>query len=270
MRSYEDTIDDTYRTLGSFSAGYEVDRKRFAHSLKILGTHGRIHGRRVLDLGCGVGILSLALKSLGAEVVGFDKFIFPTAHDNPYRINDFKRLTALWEQAGITVLEGDILCKLPFKDGEFDVVNCDCTIEHLTHSPKSLFKEVNRVLRPGGVFLVTTPNLVNLSRRVRFLVGRSPHWDLQEYFDREERFTGHVRELTLSELRQELLWSGFSIPFSGTQNSFFNWKRLFHPRKWMAHLFTLLSFPFPTMREVLFVLAEKPLDSSLDKKRPSS
>ncbi|MSU55754.1 MAG: class I SAM-dependent methyltransferase [Candidatus Taylorbacteria bacterium] len=252
---YTNIIDEVYRTFGKFADAYEVDRKRFAFSLKLLDEQHVIRGMRVLDVGCGIGIFALALSKLGAEVTGVDKFIFPHAVENPYKIKEFEALKRIWEKNGLRIIEGDVLAPLPFRDGEFDLINCDATIEHLPYSPKSLFGEVKRVLRPGGIFLVTTPNFANLLRRVRFLFGRSPQWDIKEYFDSGKDFTGHRREFTVQELSSQLSWSGFDVCARYTRNSLFQWHRMFHPRKWIAQWFVFLSFPFPSTREMIFILA---------------
>ena len=47
--------------------------------------------------------------------------------------------------------------KMPFPDGFFDVVFADYVVEHL-EDPVRAFCEVRRVLRPGGVFVIRTPN----------------------------------------------------------------------------------------------------------------
>lgn len=257
MSHYIKIIDEVYRTMGVFAESYEIDRRRFAFSLKLLDERHLIRGKRVLDLGSGVGIFALALSKLGAEVFGLDKFIFPQAVENPYKIKNFEELKKIWEVNGLQIKEGDMLKILPFADYEFDLVNCDATIEHLPYSSKHLFSEVKRVLRPNGVFLVTTPNFANLLRRARFLFGRSPQWDIRDYFDGGECFTGHRREFTISELCLQLSWSGFTVLKWHTRNSLFNWHRLFHPQKWTAQWCDLLSLPFPRMREIMFVLVQK-------------
>ncbi|MBI2603992.1 MAG: methyltransferase domain-containing protein [Candidatus Harrisonbacteria bacterium] len=257
MDLYKETLRSVYRDLGSFSEPYEVDFKRFLYSLELLGKRNLIRGKRILDLGCGVGIMALALRKLGADASGVDKFIFPSAPGNQYRIADMKALQRIWEKHGLVVAEHDILTRLPFADGTFDAVISDATIEHLLHSPKGLFVEVHRVLAPKGVFLVTTPNFANLLRRVRFMFGRSPMWDLKDYFDRGEHFTGHRREFTIGELRTMLKWTGFSVPLITAKNSFFNWRRLLHPQKALAHIAALLSMLLPKMKEMIFALAMK-------------
>ena len=79
--------------------------------------------------------------------------------------------------------------RLPFIDGSFDLITANMVIEHLA-DPAAALREVQRVLKPGGVFLCHTPNLLNpmtlialpLSQPVknliiRFLEGR-PHEDV--------------------------------------------------------------------------------------------
>lgn len=258
MNIYKKNLQEVYIDLGKFSAPYTVDLKRFCCSLKLLDRNGLIEGKHILDMGSGVGIMAIAFSRFGARVIGIDKFIFPSGGENPYRVSGFEKLEQLWRDNGVRIIEGDIINKpLPFEDELFDVVNFDATIEHLVESPKQLFSEVHRVLKPGGVFLVTTPNLANLLRRIRFVFGFSPYWDIKDYFESYPHFTGHRREFTVYELRSMLEWSSFKVTEVTTANIFFDVKRFIALRKFIGQLCNTISIPFPNMREMIYMFAKK-------------
>ncbi len=61
----------------------------------------------------------------------------------------------------------------PFADHSFDLVVCTEVIEHLLW-PQHVVSEAFRVLRPGGMFIVSVPNIASLSYRVAWLLGRIP------------------------------------------------------------------------------------------------
>jgi ubiquinone/menaquinone biosynthesis C-methylase UbiE len=58
---------------------------------------------------------------------------------------------------------------LPYPDRVFDLVTCSEVIEHLENY-RALLREANRVLKPGGLLVVTTPNVLNAYSRLRYLV----------------------------------------------------------------------------------------------------
>jgi dolichol-phosphate mannosyltransferase len=94
-------------------------------------------GPAILDLGCGMSMVIIALpEAIGLEVA-------------------FKKLRFL-RQLGRRLTAG-VLNKLPFRDGEFDQVICTEVIEHIPLSEIS-FEEMRRVLKPGGVLLIGTPD----------------------------------------------------------------------------------------------------------------
>lgn len=59
---------------------------------------------------------------------------------------------------------------LPYPDGTFDFVSCSEVVEHLENY-RGLIREANRVLKPRGLFVITTPNVLNAFSRVRYLVS---------------------------------------------------------------------------------------------------
>lgn len=58
---------------------------------------------------------------------------------------------------------------LPYADCTFDLVTCTEVIEHLEHYRETI-REMYRVLKPSGILVITTPNILNLKSRIRYLV----------------------------------------------------------------------------------------------------
>lgn len=92
-----------------------------------------LEGRVVLDLGCGPGYYTRALRQAGATVVGVDV--------------DEEELRSAADPPGTSTLADGT--RLPFLDGAFDGVFCSNVLEH-TPDPPGVIAEVERVLRPGG------------------------------------------------------------------------------------------------------------------------
>lgn len=104
------------------------------------------YGQRVLDAGCGTGYGTAVLaEHPGVEVVGVD-------------VSD-EAVTYAKGNYGCdncTFVAADLL-QMPFAETLFDTVVSFEVIEHLT-DPKEFVKAVKEVLRPGGVFILSTPN----------------------------------------------------------------------------------------------------------------
>ncbi len=257
-QSSKAVLEKVYKDLAPFSDAYQSDFVRFQKALDFLTSKVDIAGKSVMDLGSGIGIMVLAVQRLGAKAQGVDHFIFPTEKANFYTIQHFTELQNCWQKNQMAVVKGDITrTPLPFPEGSADIIFCDATIEHLLNSPKALFQEAHRLLKPGGYFFVTTPNLANVLRRIRFVLGRSPHWDLKDFFDQQDNFRGHRREYTLSEVAAMFQWSGFNVVKQGTTNTFFHPKRLLDLRKLPAQLATLCAYAIPHTRDMVFVLGKK-------------
>jgi len=253
-----EALRKSYINLAPFSEKYETDFERFDISLEILESRGLIKNKKIFDIGCGIGIMALAVKELGGEITGIDKFIFPEENSNFFSISDFEKLKKIWVDKKIIIANHDISeGKLPFRDKSFDVVICDATIEHLVFSPKNLFLEINRILKINGIFLISTPNVASLLKRIRFIFGRSPNWDICDFFESGKNFKGHTREFTKEEVKKMIEWSGFKITEAKTRNVFFNQKRLFSPKKTINQIGIILSYFLPNARDMVYVLAVK-------------
>jgi hypothetical protein len=85
-------------------------------------------------------------------------------------------------------------------DTRYDVVLCMGVIEHIPSSPRPLLDTLNRVLRPGGLLVVDTPNLVHLYNRQKFARGETVLAEIEAQYETELPFEGHHREYTIPEL----------------------------------------------------------------------
>lgn len=83
--------------------------------------------------------------------------------------------------------------ELPFRDGSFDLVVSAWVVEHLD-DPEGAFREIHRVLRPGGKVVFLTPNAWNYSTWIIRLVPNRRHARLaRRFYERDERDTYPVR-----------------------------------------------------------------------------
>jgi SAM-dependent methyltransferase len=104
-------------------------------------------GRRVLDVGCGVGNDLARFARAGAEVIGLD--LAPTSIELARR--NFQQR----ELAGEFLIGNGEDMDLP--DDAFDLVYCH-TVLHFTPRPQAMVREIHRVLRPGGQAILMTVN----------------------------------------------------------------------------------------------------------------
>lgn len=72
----------------------------------------------------------------------------------------------------LSVDHGDLNEKIPYGDEQFDYICCIEGIEH-TENPYNAIREVSRVLKPGGTLIMTTPNYLNIERRLKFVITGS-------------------------------------------------------------------------------------------------
>jgi SAM-dependent methyltransferase len=141
--------------LGSVTEGLE--------QRLILDLLGELSGRRVLDVGCGDGVLVCAAASHGADATGVDP--------DPAMLAAAQKRRAV-AQLHATFSEGRVE-SLPFPDASFDIVVA-VTVLCFVAEPIGAAREMARVLRPGGRLVIGELGRWNLwaaARRVRGWLG---------------------------------------------------------------------------------------------------
>jgi SAM-dependent methyltransferase len=102
---------------------------------------------KIIDLGSGEGILVHEYRDRGMDIIGLD-----LNYESAY------------------VRRGNML-NTNYPDGNFDMALCLDVLEHLPfESQGKAIAEIARILRPGGIFLMSVPNMAHLVSRLSFLV----------------------------------------------------------------------------------------------------
>lgn len=128
----------------------------------------RVAGRRVADLACGEGYGADVLARTAASVVGVDLDEDAHAH-----------AVARYARDGVTFARG----RVEDFDGDVDAITFLQTIEHV-EDPDALLERFRRIVGPGGLAVVSTPNLLTIAPPGA--EKSSNPWHLREY--RAEEF----------------------------------------------------------------------------------
>jgi ubiquinone/menaquinone biosynthesis C-methylase UbiE len=178
------------QSRGVLGPRFEAGESRLRKALALFEQEPR--RGQLLDVAAGSGIAASALADQGWKVSAVD-------------ISD-ELVEQIRSRVPIEALTHDLAAgPLPFDDGSFDAVFAGEILEHLVDTGGFL-AELCRVMRPGGIAVLTTPNLASLENRMRLAVGRYPIW--VEY---ELGGQGHVRAYTLPALRAQLRRHGFRV-----------------------------------------------------------
>jgi glycosyltransferase involved in cell wall biosynthesis/SAM-dependent methyltransferase len=132
--------------------------------------------------------------------------------------------------------------RFPYPDEHFSTVLCCELIEHLFEDPMHLMCEVNRILKPGGHLVLTTPNVAALRGISAILQGYHPgffHAYIRPAADSREVDARHNREYTPREIHKLLENSGFEVArletgeFRDEPHPEFGWVRHLLAQYWL-------------------------------------
>jgi 2-polyprenyl-3-methyl-5-hydroxy-6-metoxy-1,4-benzoquinol methylase len=185
------------RPLSLYDEEYlEASREVIAEKRRFVESRN-LRAQRILDLGCGTGILEGVSAANELHGVDVDRALLERARGRGYHVH------AVDLSAGV----------LPFASSSFDVVVTFDVLEHVA-APVSLLAEVARVLRPEGCLFVSVPNSVNVLNRILFLCG-----DARDVTDRHHQLglplSDHLHRMTRRDSVALLTEQGFRIVEQG-------------------------------------------------------
>jgi SAM-dependent methyltransferase len=130
-------------------------RQNLANVASFVSAFSTSGDRSILDLGCWDGANLERYASPGARLVGVEM-----GHE----------AAILARRRSVRVVQADLNQHLPFQDQTFDVVTSHQVIEHL-YDTDVFLSESHRVLRPGGMIIVSTENLASWHNVFALLLG---------------------------------------------------------------------------------------------------
>jgi len=190
---------------------------------------------RVLDLACGPGIVSEALASSAALVVGIDL--------TPAMLQRARARAAAGGLANVACVYGECAA-LPFASASFDVVVTRSAVHHFAE-PATALSEAHRVLRPGGALVISD------------VVSSEDHQQsaLHNAFE-TLRDPTHVRMLPRSEMLRLVTHAGFHVESSTATTAVRDFD------EWLA--ITSAAERAAPLRVVMEELAEAGLDAGVN------
>ncbi|RJP83076.1 MAG: class I SAM-dependent methyltransferase [Desulfobacteraceae bacterium] len=185
---------------------YEDNRRSIKYFVKqyIIRNADVLKGKTIIDFPAGNGITSRILREHGAVPYPFD--LFPE----------------YFEIDGLNCRRANIADGIPLDSKFADGLICQEGIEHFSDQFGAL-KEFNRLLKPGGLLLITTPNYSNIRAKLSYLLSESerapsmmPPNELDSIWMNRQDITddfyfGHVYLIGIQKLRALARLSGFAL-----------------------------------------------------------
>jgi SAM-dependent methyltransferase len=161
-----------------------------------------VKGGTVVDLGGGSAFHTSICSRLGMRAINVDNFA--SVGKGTFCAHFLEPHAAAEEAAirlGVRIVHADLIdWDPPFDRDSIDVVMSFDNIEHLTHSPRNVYRKMVQCLKPEGLFLLGAPNAANLLKRFRVVLGRNIFSGMDEWY-MHDRFIGHVREPIVADLK---------------------------------------------------------------------
>lgn len=191
----------------------------------------------ILEIGSLPCHLTYCLKSLGYSVIGLDI--------NPERAASFIK------QHDLDIVKCDIEKeKFPFDNNRFGLILFNEVFEHLRIDPIFTLQEIYRVIKHGGILILTTPNLYSLENILSYLLGKGLAINSFNEFKKLQNVghMGHIKEYSTSEIKNFLQNMDFQLIMV-------KYKTYNRSRK--GYLADLCYYMFPFWRPYQIVISKK-------------
>ncbi len=131
-----------------------IFRQRIIDAIRLAGD---VSNKKIIDVGCGAGILSYNLAMNNGKVVGFD-----------IHKGNLRKIRSIYNDYIYFYLINGNVIRIPFKSHSFDVLFALDVLEHIKDID-TVLAEIKRILKTGGLLVVSIPNenaLYKLGRRI--------------------------------------------------------------------------------------------------------
>lgn len=191
-------IADDKSDLAAWSQNYfKHHQQRYRYDLENLRKY--YSSGKILEVGSAPYHLTYLIKQSGLPVTGVDI--------DPSRQHEFI------QSVGLEIVRCNIEQEqLPFGDNSFQYIIFNEIFEHLRINPIRTLREINRVLHPEGMLVLSTPNLYSVRNIVHLLLGRGFDNPYSEFNKLETiGHMGHVREYSVAQVKEFLKNTGYNV-----------------------------------------------------------
>ena len=229
-------IEKDDSSLSAWNKNYfRMQNKRYLYDITTINKNYK--SGRILEIGSAPYHLTYILKRKGFPVTGVD--ISP------------ERQAKFISDHNLEVVKCNIETEaLPFSNNTFHYIIFNEIFEHLRINPITTLKDINRVLHPSGVLVLTTPNLYSIRNIMNFIRGKGFDNPYEQFLRLETiGHMGHVREYSIHQVKEFLNKTGFQN-IKVERKSFNQLKGLWSP-------FNIVRAIFPGLNAIQIHLCKK-------------
>jgi SAM-dependent methyltransferase len=175
-QDYDSRLSDSIKGLASVDNALESKVRVLQ---RVMGEELDRGDRRILDFGCGTGLLTAVLRQFPSQVTGVDVSVDSLRH-------------SVCTQGGFVAFDG---LKLPFGEGSFNLAIASCVFHHIDPAVRQqVLEDIYRILAPGGIL---------------FVIEHNPYNPVTRYVVNRCEFDQDAQLLTMKSMASLLRASGF-------------------------------------------------------------